>query len=646
MIEAIDSPSRVANAVAVLPDGNIIVAGYTESFGAGRRDVYVLKLSPYGKKIWEKTYGGRDWDEAHAVAVLPDGNIIVAGRAGASSFNTGKMVAYFLKLRASEQVAYKKPSTKTFHFPPDLGISDVKFYEPSGNKALDAFENGKISFLIENKGKGDAHGVYIRTVKLQGEGEIEYPKKIVIGNIPPHSTKKVSIPLKAKDKTKDETVKLRIETHEQLGFNAAPFTISFETTKFNPPIFDIASVAIDDDEEGDSYGNNDGIIQPGEQIELTLAIQNKGLGDAKKTRVKIMLPDEGNNLYYTSKSHIFNLGTVGAGDYKNIKFAFAVAKTYKKQNILIRTKIDESTGKGTKTDSVVLPVGKPTGYGKEITVLAIHQNKKVHLKKITSGIDIEKPIKYFGKKRENGLCVIIGIEKYKKAPKSLYSNRDAMTFYDYAKNVLGIEEKNIYIITNEDATVGEFDKIFGEDGWLARRVNKESEIFVYFSGHGVLDYRTGEQYLLAYDVDPNYPQVAYSLKKLYNNLSKLGAKSTVIFLDACFTGESREGKLILASARPLSVKKIEKPLEHITLFTATGGSETASGYDEKKHGLFTYYLLQGLRKNADLNRDNVITAQELYNYVKERVEKKAIEMDREQHPQLLGNNNIKIVEFK
>ncbi|WP_054840692.1 hypothetical protein [Thermococcus peptonophilus] len=61
-----------ANAVAVTNSGgDIIVAGYTYSFGAGRSDVWVLRLDGNGNIVWQKTYGGNLRDRANVVAMAP-----------------------------------------------------------------------------------------------------------------------------------------------------------------------------------------------------------------------------------------------------------------------------------------------------------------------------------------------------------------------------------------------------------------------------------------------------------------------------------------------------------------------------------------------------------------------------------------------
>ena len=74
-------------ALALSPEGNIIVAGYTDSFGAGSNDVLVAQYYPNGTFAWAKTLGGTNNDYGQALALGPEGNIVVAGYT--ASFGAG-----------------------------------------------------------------------------------------------------------------------------------------------------------------------------------------------------------------------------------------------------------------------------------------------------------------------------------------------------------------------------------------------------------------------------------------------------------------------------------------------------------------------------------------------------------------------------
>jgi uncharacterized delta-60 repeat protein len=86
-------------------DGGYIVAGYTESFGAGNVDAWVLKLKPDGTVDWQKTYGGADDDSANSIQQTSDGGYIVAGE---TSFGAGYGDAWVLKLKPDGTVDWQK----------------------------------------------------------------------------------------------------------------------------------------------------------------------------------------------------------------------------------------------------------------------------------------------------------------------------------------------------------------------------------------------------------------------------------------------------------------------------------------------------------------------------------------------------------
>ncbi|NPA48128.1 MAG: CGP-CTERM sorting domain-containing protein [Thermococci archaeon] len=96
----------VAKSITVMKNGDMIVAGYTDSFGAGRMDAWVLKLSPNGSVIWSKTYGGLLNDRANAVALTDDGNVVVVGTT--ASFGAGGSDVWVLKLSPNGSIIWSK----------------------------------------------------------------------------------------------------------------------------------------------------------------------------------------------------------------------------------------------------------------------------------------------------------------------------------------------------------------------------------------------------------------------------------------------------------------------------------------------------------------------------------------------------------
>jgi len=246
----------------------------------------------------------------------------------------------------------------------------------------------------------------------------------------------------------------------------------------------------------------------------------------------------------------------------------------------------------------------------------------------------------------NGIAVVIGVESYQYVSDATYAYNDAEVFREYLADTLGFSKAKIKIITNQKASLAEFNKLLAPNGWLARNVDSgKSELVVYFSGHGIPDPITRQTGLLPFDVDPNY-SIGFHLSQLYESLGKLSAKSITVFLDACFTGENRERKMLLADARSIVVVPNEKSIpSNLTVFSAASGGQISGSLKEKEHGLFTYYLLRGLGGDADYNQDKKLTIGELGNYVQAKVKEKAALDGREQAPELRGDFERVLLEW-
>lgn len=149
---------------------------------------------------------------------------------------------------------------------------------------------------------------------------------------------------------------------------------------------------------------------------------------------------------------------------------------------------------------------------------------------------------------------------------------------------------------------------------------------------------------MPHDGDPNYPvQTGYSLNQLYEEIGKLDVRSVTVFLDACFSGVSRENEMLLADARPVFIELTGPTSQgNITVFSAAMGTQISSAWPEKGHGLFTYYLLKGLKGEVDQNWDEEVTLGELSQYLSENVSRRAGLVDREQTPQMSTRDNSRV----
>lgn len=82
-------------ALSETEDGGFIITGYTQSLGAGRKDLWLLRTDGEGRLIWDRTFGGKEDDVGMSVLQSRDGGFVVAGRT--ASFGQGGDDIWLLK---------------------------------------------------------------------------------------------------------------------------------------------------------------------------------------------------------------------------------------------------------------------------------------------------------------------------------------------------------------------------------------------------------------------------------------------------------------------------------------------------------------------------------------------------------------------
>lgn len=239
-------------------------------------------------------------------------------------------------------------------------------------------------------------------------------------------------------------------------------------------------------------------------------------------------------------------------------------------------------------------------------------NQSVEIVNLKSDIDTNIPIE--ANISNNTFVLIFSNEHYLENNISSvrYANNDGNIFKQYCLKTLGIPKDNIHL--RHDATR---NQMRSEVKWIqnvADAFGKKANIIFYYSGHGMPDEENGRAYLLPSDGIANDPESAYSLSSLYEQLGKMDVNNVIVFLDACFSGSQRDGGMLTAS-KGVAIKPKEEILGgKICVLAASQGDETAYPYNEKEHGLFTYFLLKKLQET----KGNV-TLHELGNYVTEKV---------------------------
>jgi hypothetical protein len=305
--------------------------------------------------------------------------------------------------------------------------------------------------------------------------------------------------------------------------------------------------------------------------------------------------------------------------------------------------LTEATGHFGATLTIPFVVDRPVTQTLDVAVVAPAPNDSIPPAPPALLDAVERNIPRAIAPNPDAIAVVIGVERYAALPAARYAAGDAQLFGRYAAAALGVSDdrNHLYVRTDADATGNEFRKLFGDDGWLARRVQPTTDLYVYFSGHGAPDVKTRAPYLLPTDADGAYPrETGYALTQLYQQLARLNVRTVTVFLDACFTGATRSSGTLFAGARPIVIS-VEHPAllrDNFAVIAASGGDQIASDYPAKRHGLFTYFTLLGLRGAADADSDRVVTVAELERYLASTVPGAAASLDREQTPVVIARN--------
>jgi len=218
---------------------------------------------------------------------------------------------------------------------------------------------------------------------------------------------------------------------------------------------------------------------------------------------------------------------------------------------------------------------------------------------MTSGVDSIIPQGYYA--RNNTYALVIGNQNYRFVSDVPYAIHDARVFAEYCQKTLGIPAQNIHL--TEDATKQMILEEELED-WVQRIPDRERKnLIVYYAGHGVPDVKNkNKAYILPTDVRGTSPQRGIALDAFYAKLGELAFHQTSVFLDACFSGINRENEGVTDGLRGVEIEAEEAELGggSVVVFSAAQGNETAQGYPEQGHGLFTYYLLKEMQETGGM----------------------------------------------
>jgi len=309
---------------------------------------------------------------------------------------------------------------------------------------------------------------------------------------------------------------------------------------------------------------------------------------------------------------------------------------------------------GTERGVEISAIGK-RGISKKMNIterlpLEHGENRILVSARDTDGMKAEEMVTVTREKERGKIwAIVIGINRYQNTRKLKYAVNDARAFRNYIKEHIGIPEENIFFLTNQRATKAEIQSLLGTK--IKRKASKEDTVIIFYAGHGAVetdplnpDGDGFEKYLLPYDanLDDLY-STAIAMGEINKIFHRIRAERLIFIADTCYSGASG-GRTMLASKTRATLS--EKFFERISkgkgrvIISACSANEISKEDDSLEHGVFTYYLLKGLKGGADFDGDGIITVSELFGFLSKKVPEAS---GQDQHPVRKGETEGELV---
>ena len=228
-------------------------------------------------------------------------------------------------------------------------------------------------------------------------------------------------------------------------------------------------------------------------------------------------------------------------------------------------------------------------------------------------------------------ALLVGINDYQNDIGALkYCVADVQAFQQALIQTAGYKPKNVHLMTDQmsDRDLPQANNVILRLENLAQKVQPEDTFIFYFSGHGISN--QDQSYLLAVDSDTSTPRIlkrsAIPLQEVNEILSEVKAQQLLTIIDACrndpSSGRGNQDNLLSDDfARGFKIQRWTtssgKPAVSATLYACSIG-ERAYEWAEKKQGVFSYFLLEGLNGQA-ANSQGQVTVTGLAEYTQSKV---------------------------
>lgn len=223
-------------------------------------------------------------------------------------------------------------------------------------------------------------------------------------------------------------------------------------------------------------------------------------------------------------------------------------------------------------------------------------------------------------------ALIVGVASYEQMPSLKYTDDDAYRFYAFLKSPEGgaVSDERLHILIDEDATR---EKILNALQSIADNADENDVVMLYISGHGLVGS------FLPVDFDGYNNRINY--EEINEILATSRAKHKVCLADACHSGSLLSSRSLDEHLSNYYLKWKNLP-SSVAFILSSGENEVSLEHSGMRQGIFSHFLMQGLKGDADTNRDQLVTVSELFSFIRDRVREYS---NNVQSPVIAGNYN-------
>jgi hypothetical protein len=364
--------------------------------------------------------------------------------------------------------------------------------------------------------------------------------------------------------------------------------------------------------------NGNLILEGGERVRLRVEVVNTGTHPAQGVSVTL----GGTPAVVTQfPATTLPVGALQPGESRSVEFAATLPQSVQAQRAELLVSITEASGGAAPAAQTIVAAMRPGGQEAGGGFVAGRYDDVDQVP--AASADFQRPHAFL-------IAVGIGAYRDERNHTRKYAARDAGLVAAYFQTLGGVPTANALVLQDRKALRPGIEEALLD--WLPPRVKSESVVIVYFAGQAVVS-PSGETYLVPYEGSRNSVSRLYPLDDLHAALSKLHAQLTLLIFDGSV---SQVGKDARAKAKPPRWDVGGGGVGGggtIVHLIGTTGLHDALESDKLRHGLFTYYLLRGLRGEADANHDGEVTLGELTAFLGESVPAAArSDFRQEQHP--------------